>query len=217
MKKFLLFVVLTALVMPSFGQEPVSRWLVGGSSDLAAFLAFDHYRDDNGLSSLQVRSSGFSLTPKAGYFVFNETVVGIDFPFSYNSTVNENTASSSSQTQITLNFQVAPFIRKYIGEKKIRPFIEAEGGFGYSLNRLFDVTGARSTNSYTLSAFSILGGVSASLSKSVAADLSLGYSTTTQEQINNNPTMQRTIHGTFGLNLGITVVLETPKTPKTTN
>ena len=219
MRKVLLLMICMGLIMPVMAQEqlPALRWMVGGSSSLSGFLASDHYKDDNGTSAITGNSKGFSFAPKAGYFVFPRTVVGLDVPLNYTKIVTISAIDGTQTSEVTFNFIASPFIRKYFGDKPVRPFAEAEMGVGLNWDRTYDVNNAMNTNVYRQSLLSFRAGASASFNKWISADLSLGYSSTTLVQLNDNPTTQRSIHGSFGLNLGVSVFLESFRRAKAAN
>jgi hypothetical protein len=68
--------------------------------------------------------TGYSVAPKIGYFLFNNTSLGVDFQ--YNKFIDK-IFSKPDRYRTTL---YGVFIRHYFGNKKLVPVIESGTGFG---------------------------------------------------------------------------------------
>lgn len=140
----------------------------------------------------------YNLAPRAGIFVINNLVTGIDLLAS----VYENTEYINNQ----FSFAAGPFARYYFPVKKVRPFVEASTALGvmkYQFDMDEDITVIK-TNIFIISAGA---GAAFIVSDRVTLDLLAGYSSYREKQKENNPNNYRTITGTLGMRFGISVYL----------
>jgi hypothetical protein len=142
----------------------------------------------------------FNLMPKAGYFVADNVVVGIDL-----------TLSSESQKENDYKYKVGtlgagPFVRYYIPLEKVLPFFELNG----SLGRLkYKYSSDQNEDEYTSSLNSIGGGagVAILLGRIVTFDMLAGYSRMVMKDKEGNEENWRDITHSVGLKLGFTILL----------
>ncbi len=96
-----------------------------------SFGTSDYYSKDRLYGGDKFWSSSqtinYSLSPRLGYSLFRNFVVGADFKYRKNTFIY----SSDSKDQYRVELY-GIFARKYFGSKKITPFIESGLGFGLS-------------------------------------------------------------------------------------
>lgn len=175
--------------------------LAGTGSDLTTigFSTMKSKSDTYGTSDA-VKTTTFNLIPKVGYFVIENLAVGIDV----------NVATSSEKEGDYKNTQTllsaGPFVRYYIPTEKVWPFAELGGSLG-SLKNKYD-SGTSDSESKS-SANSIWGGagIAVPVGNHVTFDGLVGYKSITVKDKENNDDNYRTIMGTVGIEVGITILL----------
>jgi hypothetical protein len=176
MKKSFLTLLLMLSCAIGFAQTEQGNWLLGGNASLAG-------SSSGGRSVTEIQ-----IEPHIGYFVAKQFALGLSLPISY------STSSSSSTSGTT--FSIAPFGRYYFSQGKAKPFLTLQGGYISS-----SLGGSSATGS-------ILGGgvgLAAFLTKSVALDLGLGYTSTTLTSTNYGNITETT--NVLSLNIGFLVYL----------
>jgi len=110
--------------MPLMGkaQTEKGRWTIG-----TQLGNFTYQKQENGYSYF----TG-SVSPSVGYFVTDGLVVGTGIPLSFGSTrYGQYYASFYNLRQNSVSIGLAPFIRYYFGQAKLKPFV----GIAYSYSR----------------------------------------------------------------------------------
>jgi outer membrane protein len=107
----------------SKAQTNEGQWLIGAQVGNITYL-----KQESGY-----RTMAGSLTPLAGYFVVRGLVVGTGIPVSFSATkYNDYTPPGfDNLRQNSASFGLAPFVRYYIGQGKLKPFV----GLAYSYSR----------------------------------------------------------------------------------
>ena len=103
-------------------QTERGRWQIGTQIGDLNYV-------DNGTVGTK-RFSG-SLEPNAGYFIAKNLVLGVGIPLSLSTTREQGSASvyTGSETKSTISgLGIAPFVRYYLGNAKLKPFL----GLSYS-------------------------------------------------------------------------------------
>lgn len=108
-KLFLTLTAVTALTFASQAQTEKGKFIVGGQVGFETSKVKD---TDN-------KGNSFSINPTAGYFVSDNWAVGTGIGYSWNKTER---ADDPDFTQESNAFQVAPFVRNYIGDGQFRFF-----------------------------------------------------------------------------------------------
>jgi hypothetical protein len=103
MKKIILAIFLSGIIISANAQTDKGDWLVGGRIDL----------------NTAKNSTHIGFTPNAGYFIINNLAVGGNFTLDY---------TKSGNDKVT-DFSVGPFARYYFTNAKARPLLL--GSFGY--------------------------------------------------------------------------------------
>ncbi len=152
--------------------------------------------------STPTKTSSLNLSPKVGYFIENNLVLGFDVNMAlYHS--SQLSADYNSNDHITL-FGAGPFVRYYIPTGKVLPFIEMGGSLGLTNNKYEYFN---NTDEYKQSISMLEGGVgiAAPLGDHITFDAILDYRSITVKDIKNNPNNDRTVMGTIGLKVGFTI------------
>ena len=103
-------------------QTERGRWQIGTQIGDLNYV-------DNGTGGAK-RFSG-SLEPSAGYFIAKNLVLGVGVPLSLSTTRDQGAASvyAGSETKSTIfGLGITPFVRYYLGNAKLKPFL----GLSYS-------------------------------------------------------------------------------------
>ena len=146
----------------------------------------------------------FNLNPKAGYFVHNNLLVGLDVGVAYSKKLFE-TGEYAFNEKTTLSC-AGPFIRYYFQAKIAKPFLEITSLFGTLKNKYAYIDGTYGSKSSIIS-FGGGAGLSAPIGKKVSFDFIAGYNSMTVKDLDNNPDNDRTVFGTIGFKLGSTILL----------
>ncbi len=182
--------------------------LAGTGSDLIT-LGYTTSKNKSDASGFEEREGSkvlsLNVLPKAGYFVADNFVVGLDAVLaSSKRTEGEN----ENEYRNTL-WSVGPFARYYIPTETVIPFLEIGGTFGSS-NDKAEIEGWHEEELEFKS--SILGfgggaGIAVLLGNNVTFDVMAGYNSLRVKEKENNPDNNRTVTGTIGLKVGITILL----------
>jgi opacity protein-like surface antigen len=196
-----------------FGNPEGPKFLIGLSSTLAAsgktpdIMSFSSsttkYKSDVANSpEYSYKESSFNLSPKAGYFVVNNLVLGLDL-----SIITWKESGSSSEYKYTDKTSIlgaGPFVRYYVSSGKVLPFLELGGLFG-SVTSKSSGMGSSETDKSGISGFGGGAGFAAPLGDNVTFDVMIVYNSFTSKDKEDNPNNNRTSVGTFGIKLGFLV------------
>ncbi len=105
-KLFLTLTAVTALTLASQAQTEKGKFLLGGQ------VGFETSK----VKDTDVKQNAFSINPTAGYFVSDNWAVGTGVGYSWSK--NERPTATTKENA----FQVAPFVRNYIGEGQFKFF-----------------------------------------------------------------------------------------------
>ncbi len=142
----------------------------------------------------------FNFTPKVGYFVIDNLVLGVDFTIASSFSKTTNTEFKNNATF----FGVGPFARYYIPTKKVLPFAEAMYSVGSRRSKSIWEDG-ENTYKYGIQLYSVGIGVAIPLGEKASFDTFVGYQSTLYKAKQENENNNRTIIGTIGLKLGFTI------------
>jgi len=143
-----------------------------------------------------------NLTPKLGYFILNNFAVGLDFTLAYSHTNIRSGDYIVNQTRTG----IGPFVRYYIPIKSILLFSEANYAYGSSINR-WEYHDDTDEHGYQIQYYGLGLGLGIPIGNSVSFDALLGYQAYNYKAKEGNEDNVRTIVGTIGLKLGLTVFL----------
>ncbi len=136
--------------------------------------------------------SVFNFSPKLGYFITNNFVIGANMKFWVQ---NED----EYKTSITA---IGPFARYYITNGKIVPFIEAETTFG-NFKDTWDNSYSDGESKEKLSIISVGGGMAFFINKFISVDCLIGYKTITIKDSDSSDDDKMTLNN-FGVVIGFT-------------
>ena len=180
----------------------------GGGSDLMG-LGFSNVKyksDADGYDEPKPdKMIQFNLAPKVGFFVVDGLALGLDTYLSFSSNKDGDDEDKSKSTM----WSVGPFVRYYIPTSSVKPFFEVNSGFGSSKFK-YDYSDPSFDDYDSKSGIISLGGgagVAVPIGSRVTFDAMLGYKRFTIKAKEDNDDNYRTVVGTFGFNLGFTVML----------
>ena len=182
MKKLLLSTMLLALSF-AYGQEKNEKltiekgtWYVGGNFSLG------HTNSEYEDSSETSKYFNFNFSPKIGYTINDNLIIGLGIGYGYTESELENSTNNPANT--TNHFRVFPYIKKHfpVGEK-LTVSLQVEFRYSYSEYENNDILNSYSghTNEYFIG---IRPGITYFLNKKLAIEAnigSLGYTNGTQE------------------------------------
>ena len=183
--------------------------IAGTGSNLMSigYSSVSHKSDASGyIEPKQTKNTSINFLPKLGYFVINNLALGLDLSIAYSGSQKDGSDIESSNTILS----AGPFLRYYVPTSKCYPFLELGGAYG-SVTSKYD--SGSYTDERTSSLLSVGGGagVAFPLGDKVMFDLMLGYNTLTVKNTKDNKNNERTVYGTFGLEVGFVVLLGSKK------
>jgi hypothetical protein len=174
MKKIINLFTAVLLISATNAQTSKGTWLAGGS------LGFTSQ------SSSGNTASSLTLAPSAGYFVSENTAMGL--------TVALNSSSGGGTT--TTIFAVGPFVRYYFAEIGKKAKLMAQADFATGSGK--QTTSGGSSSSATTTGWGISAGPAFFLNKNVALEAVLRY---------NSLSAQGSSVNSFGVNVGFQIHL----------
>jgi hypothetical protein len=213
MKKFTLLLAALCLIASSAIAQPAqlakgnillsvtSTMSVGGlwGSDFVGFGFSTHKVNDGTTTEPSYKTTSWNLLPKAGYFVMDNLVAGIELMASGYMDKDVDDGDKDGESV----FGVGPFVRYYYPLDKVYPFAEVEAIFGSYKETWIETD-------YKEGLVMIGGGVGVAvpLGDKVSFDALVGYSHASwkeKDQVEGDAYTY--IAGGFGLRLGFTVYL----------
>lgn len=175
--------------------------LTGGTGFNLMNISFSStkYKSDAYEEGNPHKKTNINLSPKVGYFVVDNLVIGLDLNVA--SLSEKGGTLKISQTLLS----TGPFIRYYLPTSNVRPFFEFNSAFGVINNKLkTDIY-----EEFKSSVKSIGGGfgIAAPLGERVMFDVLAGYNSLTVQRKENNDNNFRNVIGTLGLKFGFTMLL----------
>ena len=172
MKKLLILITIVVISNSLIAQTSKGGWLLGGSA------SFSSAKQGN------FKQTDFSIAPDAGYFFIDNLCIGAGIGFS---------SSKEEGFDAVTSFAFAPFARYYFLPLGPNAKLFANGSFGF---------GSQSSGgvSQSLTVWGIKAGPAFFLTKNVALEFALGYSST---KIKDEPDAINT----FGVSLGFQIHL----------
>jgi hypothetical protein len=161
------------------------------------------YKDDNETGEDKDKYTSLNLSPRVGYFLVNNLVLGLDLNLSY---LKMGATDSDYKDQMT-TFTAGPFVRYYIPTGKVKPFVEAGAAFGNLVYKWDGWEGGEEKTKYGLTLFNGGVGLAVPIGSRASFDTMLSYNSMTVKEKEDNPDNFREIAGTFGIRFGFTVAL----------
>jgi outer membrane protein assembly factor BamA len=127
MKKFLILFIFTIFSLPLMHAQSI----IGGGVNLSLNSTSNGV---NGSEDVISKQSSFSLSPKAGYFLSDDWLLGADFSLSFSRNKNLTTDPDHITKGFGLGF--TPFLRYYAFRKdRLSLFGQAYAGASYSVSK----------------------------------------------------------------------------------
>jgi outer membrane protein len=189
------------VALAASGQTGQGKILLGGASkfDFSSSELKWETDDDHGDIS---RATNLEFAPQIGYFIIDNLAIGFEFPVSY---TNEKEESGNKYTSTTMAF--APFLRYYIGQGNVKPYIQGSIGGG-NIKMKYDLAmGLDDEITGGMFLYQVSGGIGIFVNDYVSFDFGLGYSSASMKPKEDNNVNYRTITNGFGLGFGIVVLL----------
>lgn len=221
MKKVTVILILFMLVFwlgELYAQTNKGNTLVGLSTTLnlasngsdimgLGFSTVKYKSDAGGFSEDDAdKMRQFGLTPKVGYFIADNFLVGVDVYIAYNW---EKDGGSDDVFARTL-FSAGPYVRYYFASSNLKPFVETSATFGGINNEYtYGDDSFMEDEEYKSSLWSFGGGVGLGIPIGDRAFFEgmVGYQSITIKDKEDNPDNERTVINTIGIKIGISVVL----------
>lgn len=213
MKKVLLFIVAICFCNLSVTKAQTNKGntligvsstlsLIGNGSDLmgVGFSSIKEKSDADGDEESPDKMTSINLLPKFGYFIEDNFALGIDLSLFY------SIYKSGGKTKQTM-FSAGPFARYYVPSKKVRPFIEVNGSFGFATSKYEYEDGDTSEDKASIMSFGGGIGIAVPINDKVTFDVMAGYTSLTYKDKDDNEDNDRTVIGTIGIKLGFIIFL----------
>ncbi|MBA7555417.1 hypothetical protein ES705_48079 [subsurface metagenome] len=213
MKKAFLFITVICFFGTStiHAQTNQGKFIIGTSSTISlagssqnfmnlGFTSSKSKSDD--YTSDSDKSTNFNLQPKAGYFVIDNLVTGLDITWIYGGSKSSEYDYKYSQTLIAFG----PFVRYYIPAGSILPFFEIDGTLGTLIEKN-DFTGSEDKDKSRVLSFSAKAGAAIPLGDVVLFEMMMLYNTASIKPKEDNNNNSRNVWNTFGINFGFIVLL----------
>lgn len=176
---------------------------IGGNSNGFAFNSTKTKSDT--FESDPIKSSSFNLSPRVGYFVADNLVIGAEVFYGFAKQDDFFFGGDVVIDQVKTNtFGGGPFARYYFKTEKIVPFIEAGLIIGSSKTTFGESSGEDKTNLFNYGGGA---GIAVPLGSMVSFDALLGYSHFENKPSENNDNNSRSIFNSVSLRLGFSIYL----------
>ena len=162
------------------------------------------YKSDSDEDSEKDKITNFNLSPKVGYFVIDNLVIGLDVNIGF--LKYKDGSSSSDYSEKITQFTAGPFVRYYFQAGKVYPFIDANAVFG-TLKYDWGGSSADNVDKSSIMSFGGGAGVAVPIGDRVTFDTMLCYTSVTAKDKEDNDDNERTIIGTFGIKFAFLVSL----------
>jgi len=167
-------------------EEPTEKgnWLIGAGSNF--FFNSTNSKIETAEQDLDAGNTlNITLGAGGGYFIIDNLLVGVELPVSFSRFKDDDI---DFERKIT-SFIASPFVRYYFNGSNIRPFVQANIGFGSSKTTIEDNSVSpnpdpvfqASESKSTVFQYSVNGGIAIFINDKVSVDLGVGYSQTNSE------------------------------------
>ena len=158
----------------SLAQTERGRWQVGTQIGDLSYV-------DNGTGGSR-RFSG-SLVPSAGYFIAKNLVIGAGLPLSLSTSRTQDAASVYGGYEVKSTITglgLAPFVRYYLGDAKLKPFLGLSYSYVLSTANYQSYTGAKSSATGHTNVITPNLGLAYFITRTIALNATLGYNVQSQ-------------------------------------
>ena len=199
-----LIVVIVCQPFNAISQTLNKKLLVGGQYDLNFSSYKTSYKGPTN-SFTYNNYKTFSISPLVGYLVTTNLAFGVEIPYNYNKTSNESSISRSSAILIQ------PFVRYYIGNKKVKPYLLLSLGPGWQKTGSADFGWPETTQKTKLFKYQFKGGLSFFVNEFICFDFNLGYRSLTtffkEPMVNGSYNEWKVLNKGMEAAIGLTVFL----------
>lgn len=200
-KRIIVTVSALLLCVGAVAQIEQGRFLAGGS---VGFSVQNYKAVYNGQTTYDSKTTAFSLSPRAGYFVTDAIVVGAGLSLSTSSTKYCECSDTEKYSSASISF--SPFARYYLPQ---RLFGQLELGLGSSKRKwIYDDTDNEESKSKFF-VWSLGVGYAYFLNNNVAIEPLVSYNATTYT--NRDDTKDKDKYGNIMLQLGFSIYLDFKK------
>ncbi|MFZ5972599.1 MAG: outer membrane beta-barrel protein [Bacteroidota bacterium] len=193
MQKTILSIVFFLAASSTFAQFNQGRILTGGS---VGFSTDTNKSKANSTTTTNGRSTSFTLSPNAGYFVIDNLAVGAALEIFANSYKPDGNGSKSNQSSLS----IAPFVRYYLSPGI---FFQGQYAVGAGKNK-YSVGNTNVEEKYGISAVSLGAGYAHFLNDHVAIEPFIGYRSSSLKDKDDD---SKNIDSGLFLNVGLQVYL----------
>ncbi len=171
-KIFLLAIFISGLLLRANGQTEKGKFIIGAGSNLS--LNFQN-RKDLDFGTKGPSDITFSVNPSGGYFITNNLAGGIELLYS---AYSSKTAASN---YISGTYGIGPFLKYYLGKRKIKPFVRAGMEFSRFHSKIKGsgfagvMKGFDNTIDYAFDA-----GIACFINNKISIDAGIGYNSFTR-------------------------------------
>ncbi len=189
------------LVFTVLGQTNQGNILIGGESNLNFSSFNSKWKSDDGNGKFG-KTTSFDFSPRVGFFIIDNLAIGAKLPISFQSEKDDNNDKFSSTS-----LAIAPFVKYYFGAKNIKPYLNGSFGFGTISMKDEPESGPSDNYSSGLFLYEFGGGLGIFFNDKVSLDISLGYTSKTYKDKEDNINNFRTIYSGIGLGIGFSICL----------
>ncbi|WP_347173753.1 outer membrane beta-barrel protein [Polaribacter uvawellassae] len=199
-RKKIALLILLFTAISSFSQIEKGKVYIGASSSFSASFTTNSNENDNYSKDIANLNS-FSFSPKLGYTITDNLVVGVDFILRYS---NVSFKDSSSEN-INSTYVIGPFIKYYLSKKVFKPFLLAEYGFGSQYSK-FESSTSKSETEEEITILILGGGISYFINDTIGLELGVNYTKSMFKSKISNPSNNKSINSGIGTFIGFVLV-----------
>ena len=198
----------------AFAQTGKGSFMVGELTHLSlygpvanpmnlGFSTITQKSDDEGTTGDTYKILSVNLIPKAGYFVIDNLLLGLDMTLSS----NHSKAVEEEYRSCNTILMMGPFVRYYIPLSKIYPFAEISGSLGKEVIK-FEYEGNELQSYKTGIRIMSAGlGIAIPAGENLLFDLIAGYNSMVEKNKENNDSNRKEVTNSFGLKFGFSIFL----------
>ena len=199
-KLLLSTLIILSFTFTVFGQTEKGKFFVSG--DINLDFSFHEKKFKN---SVDITDEGhitnFGFSPFAGYFLSNKLAVGISVPVSI-----ESEKTDAGNIYRLSSFVIAPFIRYYLGQGKLKPFIYGLAGTGKLKAKIIISSDDIIESSYNLFVYEFGYGLAFYLNDIVSLDVTMNYTSEITQDNSTFGSKLKEISRGANVNIGFTIL-----------
>lgn len=175
MKKTMTILAVLISTLTAFSQTEQGSFYIGGNTNLTFDIQESGFESDEFDYQKEIDVVSYNFAPSVGFFVIDNTVLGLTLPIVYT-----NTKDSNSDEDKTIIHSFNPFVRYYISTwERVNFFVEGELGFGRRVQEIEFSSGDTEKDENTMSQYKIGGGFAFFLNENISFNFLIKYSKTT--------------------------------------